>query len=134
MFRDIDTADAHGTRGGPEIAGEDPQDRALARAVGSEQADDFSCFDGEGYATHGNAGAIALHKALDDNNVRLRHGITASIKEEPRGPETARPDLRVNNFYSMGLFVEFGRVLVYLVPLGVMRHEHLSTLGIAYVS
>ena len=77
MFRDIDTADAYGTGGGPEIASEDAQDRALARAVGSEQADDFPLFDGEGYATHSKAGAIALHKALDDNNVRLRHRITA---------------------------------------------------------
>jgi hypothetical protein len=73
MFRDINTADEHGTGGGPEIAGEDSQDRALARAVGSEQANDIPLFDGEGYATHGQADAIALHKALDYNNVRLRH-------------------------------------------------------------
>ena len=92
MLRDINTADAHRTRGGPEIASEDAQDRALARAVGSEQADDFPFFDGEGYATHGKAGAIALHEALDDNNVRLRHGIMASLKR------AAQPEDRAARF------------------------------------
>ena len=52
----------------------------LPEPLDPSRPNDFPIFDGEGYATHGNAGAIALHKALDDNNVRLRHGITASLR------------------------------------------------------
>ena len=59
-------------------------------SVRSEQADDYS--PSEGYATHGKAGALALHKALDDNDVQLRHGITAKSRHgavrRPRGPFT----------------------------------------------
>jgi hypothetical protein len=60
-------------------------------SVRSEPADDYSpFFDGEGYATHGKSGALALHKALDDNDVRLWHGITAKSRavRRPRGPFT----------------------------------------------
>src|SRR4051812_24255727 len=48
-------------------------------------------------------------------------------------PETARPVLRANDFYSMSLIVEFRRVLVLLVALGVVRHEHLTALAVPYV-
>jgi dihydroorotase len=87
IFADLDAADAHSSRRGRQIAGEDAQDRALARSVRPEKADNLAFIDRKRDAAHRDAAAITLHQIFDDDNA-LSHRSEAR-NDDPRA--TRRP-------------------------------------------
>ena len=52
LVEQVDAADAHLAASGREVAGQHLHGRGLARAVGAEQAQDFTAFELQGYFTY----------------------------------------------------------------------------------
>jgi hypothetical protein len=64
-------ADAHRTRGGRQVAGEDPHRRALAGAVRAEEADDLAAGHLEADVVDGRDPGVGFDEVADFNGGRI---------------------------------------------------------------
>ena len=79
LSRELVTLEADGPRVGRQRAGEEVEDRALARAVGPDQPDDLAPLDRERDVVHGGEAAEALGQPLDG-----QHGAITRSAAPPR--------------------------------------------------
>src|SRR2546429_9133622 len=99
---------------GHKITREHAKDRALARAVGPEQADDLALFDGKRNVGYGAARPVPLGYMLCQHNGRHQdsqrsHGLKQSRGHSNSGREARDSDpLTATNFAARSLVI-FGR-------------------------
>ena len=94
IVHDIETGNARGPRRGLQVAGEDAQDRRLARPVRPEEAHDLTGADGQGDVVNREAGAVPLGELFgsDDGGHQVIGLMTpAGAGIRPGGSRTSNP-------------------------------------------
>src|SRR5262245_50143586 len=90
IVRRIMAGHHYGAGRGRQLTGQDSKNGALARAVGSQQADDLALGDGERYVPDREARAIPLDQVLRENDRRTHRGAFEYLAPAP----SARSSLR----------------------------------------
>src|ERR1019366_6762759 len=106
LFRERQTGYGDGSGGGDEDAGNELDGGALARAVGSEEADDLAFVQGEGYVVQYFVAVVAEDDLLElDDGFRQRAGPPGGAIVAWRAggvPGAAAPSSFLSAFLSAG--------------------------------